>query len=275
MVAAMFLAAIDAYRHRLRILHAQVEHVAAADFQYLHIQCDFRLPGAHVTTFISGTESRVSGDSLVLRSTEGARVTTGGTRPAAQVEQEPAPEPMPLPPPELTPPADANPGAPVPLPVPEEKPKFLNPGIGSLSSNPPAAETASVAHLGGAVTSAAKPGNPDASGVTQVALAKQVSTHAAPTAPAVSQTPARVGYDAKMVDQVVSMTMMLGAVGMVLPWSRSAPSAANQLKLEHAMREVRAQLALHTQASGDTPLADHAPTSSIPASGEGLARELM
>ncbi|PUA18842.1 secretin N-terminal domain-containing protein [Glaciimonas sp. PCH181] len=42
------------------------------------IERKLELPGAHVTTFISGTESRVSGESLILRNTEGARLTTGG-----------------------------------------------------------------------------------------------------------------------------------------------------------------------------------------------------
>lgn len=43
------------------------------------IERKLELPGAHVTTFISGTESRVSQDSLVLRNTEGARLTAGGS----------------------------------------------------------------------------------------------------------------------------------------------------------------------------------------------------
>ncbi|MEB0165359.1 hypothetical protein QN360_20885, partial [Glaciimonas sp. CA11.2] len=42
------------------------------------IERKLELPGAHVTTFISGTESRVSQDSLILRNTEGARLTAGG-----------------------------------------------------------------------------------------------------------------------------------------------------------------------------------------------------
>lgn len=41
------------------------------------IERKLELPGAHVTTFISGTESHVSADSLILRNTEGARVRTG------------------------------------------------------------------------------------------------------------------------------------------------------------------------------------------------------
>ena len=44
------------------------------------IERKLELPGAHVTTFISGTEARVSGDSLILRDTEGARVATGGEK---------------------------------------------------------------------------------------------------------------------------------------------------------------------------------------------------
>jgi general secretion pathway protein D len=43
-----------------------------------HIERKLELPGTHVTTFISGTEAHVSGESLVLRGTDGARVNANG-----------------------------------------------------------------------------------------------------------------------------------------------------------------------------------------------------
>ncbi|KAF3998296.1 secretin N-terminal domain-containing protein [Glaciimonas immobilis] len=55
------------------------------------IERKLELPGAHVTTFISGTESRVSQDSLVLRNTDGARLTSGGAASVMPREIEPAP----------------------------------------------------------------------------------------------------------------------------------------------------------------------------------------
>ena len=51
------------------------------------IERKLELPGAHVTTFISGTESRVSQDSLILRNTEGARLTAGSGTASASTPQ--------------------------------------------------------------------------------------------------------------------------------------------------------------------------------------------
>jgi general secretion pathway protein D len=100
-----------------------------------HIERQLELPGAHVSTFISGTESRVSGDSLVLRSTEGARVTTGGTRPAVAVDPEPEqPAPVLEPLVEPVPSSGAAPRAAVPPPVPDEKARYFTPGIGTSPS---------------------------------------------------------------------------------------------------------------------------------------------
>jgi general secretion pathway protein D len=62
-----------------------------------HIERKLELPGAHVTTFISGTESRVSRDSLVLRGTEGARV--GGDADQENKPPESRPESSPEAPP--------------------------------------------------------------------------------------------------------------------------------------------------------------------------------
>ena len=56
------------------------------------IERKLELPGAHVTTFISGTESRVSADSLVLRATEGARVSAEKDHSHPITHPEPEPE---------------------------------------------------------------------------------------------------------------------------------------------------------------------------------------
>jgi general secretion pathway protein D len=76
-----------------------------------HIERKLELPGAHVTTFISGTEAHVSQDSLVLRGTEGARVGGEGDgngdgggdgEKSAPVLPEPAPPSASAPSPEKT-----------------------------------------------------------------------------------------------------------------------------------------------------------------------------
>lgn len=92
------------------------------------IERKLELPGAHVTTFISGTESRVSADSLILRSTEGARVSAGPDAAHAvnhsdadsgsDADRAPAPTPEPIEPLPvlLVPNTNGRPGA-VPPPV--------------------------------------------------------------------------------------------------------------------------------------------------------------
>lgn len=84
-----------------------------------HIERKLELPGAHVTTFISGTEARVSTDSLILRNTEGARASAdeAGSAPmfnAASADDDSLPQTMPT----LMPPAEEPPPGWQPQPQP-------------------------------------------------------------------------------------------------------------------------------------------------------------
>lgn len=191
------------------------------------IERKLELPGAHVTTFISGTESHISTDSLILRNTEGARVSTGGTglRPAP-VESAPDEPVLPDAIPALEPQLRTAPPGWIPPPLSGERPESED----RSEQLPRPSESTGIgsATIGSASVYMA----PDHGALRTVALRSMSPRHGhplpepasvaeSPTAPfGMADARQRASDSTAAMGHLLSMTMLLGMGGIIVPLSQ-------------------------------------------------------
>ncbi|MGS0741047.1 secretin N-terminal domain-containing protein [Glaciimonas sp. GG7] len=234
------------------------------------IERKLELPGAHVTTFISGTESRVSGDSLVLRNTEGARLTSGGSdspqfrnRASAPVIDSPMDEL-----PELVAPVEQEVPAAVPPPISQKLLNGYQPD--GMRSALALASTPKLAPKLARVVSSPKMAKAATKETTKVAVATQVVEKVqpqqpiqvaivSPTLPSVKVKAAPKASDSELktalfeagsgVMRDLKSVLMMGMSGAsaLLSMGKPKATASTELKLKQAMHETRDQLARRTQ----------------------------